>query len=291
MSAVRTTAELPPLLRVVLEQFRVEGLRLRLALLTYASALLLLTLVVLASDDPDAGYALRPNQLTGLTQFLLFLVGIVWAGTSPSRQAYPLWLPVARTTHLAARVLTAWSWTMISVAVTLGLLAGLALLTGGAIGGDQPGLSLPSGGYERFMELSQAITGRFGSVRAAVPAWQWLTPFTATTAVFLLMAAVLLASDRAPGWVLVPVLGYLLVRSAEGWMPEWLGQIVDGRYGLTTLFTGNTHPVIEVLHLRSGEAVIRAVQPDLGAWMIAVSIWGLLGSAALAVTLSRRRDL
>ena len=278
---------------VLLEQFRLVGLRARWGLAAYAASLLLFALIVLADGTGEGGVILLPNDLSNFLLFLLFLPAIAWAPTAPSLNGYLRAMPVGRRRHTASGVVVVWMWVMIGVATTLAFFALLALLTDGRIGGMQPGLSYSSGGYARFMEVSEAVAERFGSVRHTLPAWQWLTPFAAISVVSLLIAAILLGFGT--GGLMIAFFGYLLAaaaaRASGSIFGAALAAIVDGRLGLATLFSGNTRRDLEVLHLPGGDALVRAVEPDLSAWLGALALWGVLATGALVIAVARRGDL
>lgn len=117
---------------------------------------------------------------------------------------------------------------------------------------------------------------------AAVPLWEWLVPFTATTIAYLLITVAVVASDHPWAWIGGILAGYLITllflnALNMGDLARALGKVVDGQYGLTAALFGhlNDRPFRE---------------PIMNRWLGAALIWGTIAVAGTATAAYRRRQ-
>lgn len=282
----------PAPISIAVEQIRLVGLALRPVLITWTALLLLFVIVVLT--DPSARPVdFLPNRFGRLLFLLVLLAPAVWRHDEPTRRGYLLTMPVNRLRLLLMRSGAGWLWTMALVAGTLGVLLTLSLMTGGEVAIWQPGLSFPPAGWTRFQQITSALAELDLPGRQPLPTWQLAVSFVAATVAFSIGNAVAIARNNATLWIIGGYLGcnaltLLTERSAPG-LHEWLMKIVDGRYGLDTLFSGNTRELVHTLQLSFGPVPVQGLTPDPAAWLGSVLLWLSVAAIATAAALRNQR--
>lgn len=296
----QTMTRRPSVGAVVGEQLRSVGLAIRresVAAGVLLTGALLLTVVVQARmAAAGAIMNLDPGKEWGVIAGALALLFplVVWKGEKAFGDT-PLWLlPVDHRRHMLTKTAAGWLWLMAFLVVGLLFVALLMRLSGGTIGVEP-----------RFLLLDPAAAkaGAAGATQVVLwttPLWQWLVPFTAATAAYLLATGLLLGT-RHPWWwlggpwVLVLTLG---VVSNAGNI-DWLGQALEGAFlgiaahplGLDTLLTSGWDTLTTGFRSPSGGHRLGWYQmPSFGRWIAATALWTGLGLAALLGAVARPRD-
>jgi len=274
---------------VAWQQLRTVGLALR-------RELVVALLILAAFSLPMLVAHLRTPGRTSDMQFaemmvLAVIVGVfgpiaVWKGEEPARRAY-LWAqPVDRTRHSLLKVLGGWAWVMVAIAVFVLWIAAMARLTGGELSlGDTRVLVNP------LPEGAAPTAADFVTHRWPVPAWQWLVPFGAATAMYLLCSIVVLFSSHPWRWFAGLIVGGTLVGilgEAGVGFGEWMiHTVVEGRYGLEVLVTGSSSEVVAVAAPGGRQVPALVYVPQPGAWLGAVALWTGLGLAGVLAAARR----
>ena len=274
--------------RVLGEQLRSVGLVVRPALAVAVSLQVVLTLVVgLAALRDGEGILFVPEFAALPALAAVVLPVAVWRGEYDVRRSYLASLPVDRSVHLLTKLAAGWAWLMaLTAAFVLGMVA-LALVTGGAIGGDE----LRVMAHDLPVGVPLAEVPSYAR-RWTTPLWQWATFFTVPTVGYLAGSTLVLAGGRVRRWLAGAAVtaSFLLVLSEEGFAFGGLGEgvgdaleaLVEGTYGLETLF-GDFDPTLV------GETTpVWDAPPTARTWILTTLIW--MGIAAAGVFLMIGRD-
>lgn len=254
---------------VLREQFRAVGLVQRRQLLLLAAVVIGLVLLAIygllqfeetLSTIPDPEAVAQEITVT-LSEFLggltlpALLLGLIWPSSvwkdeGPSRRRYHWAMPVDRTVHTLMKSLAGWGWLMIAGLGSLVILVGVLAAAGFLSGADETAV------------------------------WRWAVPFTAATVFYLWGSVAAILTDHPARWIfgvfiahslLVPVLTVVGLPDLAG----LLESIIDGRYGLETVVTG--------------EATTEQ-PPDFGLWLTATALWLAVGSAGVVFAASRHLE-
>lgn len=299
--STRTLHPRPSLGAVAREQMRAVALAVRPEMLLLAGLLALATGMILyqqARFGRPLGFDFLPQMATPLL-FLAFLVPLsVWKDDAPSRRGYHLSMPVERSWHQLTKNASGWLWLMAGLAVYLLWTWMMAALTDGDLGTYRSGFAFRWDGElpESARGTMEAIRREHPSVVLTVPAWQWAVPFVAATVAYLIGSMVALSSDHPWRWMAGVVISYMIILAIMDMaemdaMQDALESVVDGRYGLRMLFSGEAMQPMGVVR-RDGLTVrLFADRPQLGAWLTSTAIWLSLGVAGVLVAANRRRNI
>lgn len=287
---VPVTARVPGWNAVVGEQLRRTGLAIRREAL-YAGVLVLLfgTLPVLLAHWRTPGHRsdMQFDELMLITALLgSFAPLAVWRGEEPSRRAYFWALPVDASRHSLARVLAGWAWTMLAVAALVAWVVLLARATGGELSNGDAFVPLRPLAEDAPWRLEDHFHRPW-----PIPAWQWLVPFAAATALYLVGSAVALASDHPWRWYAGTALVIVLMLAAGSpWARRAAGTLVEGRYGLEMLVTGSELRAAEVT-TPEGHVVRHTMRsPQPSRWLAASALWLGIGVAGVLAAAHRRKE-
>jgi len=296
-----TRPPLPSLRVVLLEQLRATGFALRGAGLIAGSLVTLITFVVVLQGVTRAT-AINlyewPTLFPGLVGALMPIA--VWARDERFGPGFLWTLPVDRRRHAFTKVGAGWVW----------LMAGIALFVLWHLA-----LTLASGGRVMPPETVHVLTSPLPTTGPLDPAtlralpWApgplvWAVPFTAATACYLFVSAIVLGTRHPLRWVIGVSLTYSMLSVAStaasaklgmSWIadaPEGAVQrVVEGRYGLDALLTARIGTLSTTTDLTTGErAMVWRAVPDLADWRIATLLWTSAGLLALWVAASRHRE-
>ena len=197
--------------------------------------------------DMDFG----PAAIIPMSLVALLIPFGVWRAGDRERRAYDWAMPIAQSTHTIVRMLAGWLWLMLGVVTYIVFILAVEVIVIGASG---------------------------GSLSLHVPAWIWLTPFTATTIAYLLTSIAIIGSEHPWRWIGGIVVGYLasLLVLQIVHMPDVgraLQQIFSGYYGLAAAIFGDIHTINDTPHFER--------------WLGATALWGAL--AIVGVWLAARR--
>lgn len=181
---------------MVREQIGVVGLAVRREVGFLAAGLVLLIVgtaaVALSGSldlvvDGEPAPRLNPEDLG----YLAAMIGaafplVVWKGEAFWKDTQLWSLPVARPKHALVKVGAGWCWLMMVVGAGLLALVAVLLLTEGTLGVEVTRRLIVGDGIEEAVWTT--------------PAWQWVMPFTAATAAYLLASTLLLATEHPWIW-------------------------------------------------------------------------------------------
>ena len=289
-----------PAPRTVLRaQVRVVALALRWPAMAAAALLAAATVLIVADFARGRGGIDFDPQLSMLPGIVGLLLPVgVWRGENRFGDALLWTLPVDRRAHALARVAAGWAWLMLAVAVFVGWLLALVLLTGGNVLGDQPaqvlapGVTIAPGGAVDPAALRAA--------RLRAEPLLWLVPFTAATGAYVVGSAYALGVRHPVRWIVGPLLVLLLVsalgaatdsRSLARAPSRLLDAVTNGPYGFDALLTARSESLHTVARLPSGAMTpVWLALPDLGCWAAATLLWTGGGLAALWLAASRHGE-
>ncbi len=291
------TVERTPAFRAVWrEQLHVVGLSIQREVVIAAALLGLFCLagVVLArfpallalmGEGSLADFRLDPAEpglgLIGVFAALLLPL-IVWKGERPFGDT-PIWsLPVDHRRHALTKVAVGWVWLMVILGgaflcVVLATLAG-----GGALGADEVRQLITDGAA-----FSDGEAGATRGVAWTTPWWEWVQPFTAATAAYMLASALLLATAYPYRWaVVLYVLGAVPFLVLEFFEIDSLQRGVD----LFAWFIG-AEDFVRFVRLPTGEFARGWLSlPTMGMWIASAAFWISVGVACVVAASSRVRD-
>jgi len=289
-----TIGRTPALKAVWAEQLRVVGLAFRLEIALAAGVLFLVGLTVVAVIRIPALSALVDASPTDLLfdpgeppwAFSAVLVGlflplIVWKGERPFSDT-PLWtLPVDHRRHALAKVGAGWVWLMALLASCLLWIVIAVLAGGGSLGIDEIRVLV--------LDWPGAAAGMPGAaelVRWTTPWWEWVLPFTASTATYLLASALLLATPHPLRWAAgIWAVGFAWMVVADISHVAWIARVAD----MVTWFIGGDAFTGSV-QLPTGRREGWRVLPSLGMWAASAAFWIGLGAASVRAAAGRPRD-
>lgn len=283
------TGVMPPWREVGLTQLRTVWLASRRELAIVGGVLLFMALPMVTRHVTTEG-ASSDMQFPDV-MWLAVLVGLVapmavWRGDSMGRRAYFWTMPVERFRHTLVRVTSGWVWLMITVGVILGWAVALATVTGGELSMHDTRILL-----RELPEGAVPTAADYVIRRWPVAGWQWLVPFTAATAMYLLASGVVVSSDRPWRWFALVAFAAVVVHIADvPWGQRATESLVYGRHGLLLLATGATPHAVEI-HGPGGERVrVLALVASLEPWLRAVALWLCPGAAAVVAAAYRVRE-
>lgn len=237
--------------------------------------------------DPSEGYG-----------WMLALAGVlfplaVWKDEARFGDSQLWLLPCDSRRHALLKVGAGWVTLMGFVAVAVAWIVTVVLVTGGSLGEQETRLLV----LDRALAEAGAAGGT-ATVHWITPAWQWIVPFTAATAAYLIGSALLLATPR-PWWWLG---GTFLVLMMLGILSEELDianelfeRIVFGPIfrplGLDTVMTGGWDSLTTAFQ-RSDGSWQRAwwAMPNAGRWITATGLWTGLGAVGIWAASFRHRE-
>ncbi|HEX2092566.1 MAG TPA: hypothetical protein VHG28_09205 [Longimicrobiaceae bacterium] len=283
---------------VLREQLRAVGLALRVPAAATVALVGLVTLLLTAELLREGGRVdFHPEH-----QMLPSVVGLllpiaVWRGEARFGAGFLWTLPVERRRHALARVFAGWAWLMAAIALFVLWLLAFTLLSGGSLLAEETLRLLPSYSVRAPGPIDPAAVR---SVPWTPQPLLWLVPFTAATGTYLLASALALGSRYPLRWIIGTVLGVFLVGAiGDAADVKWLAfgpsnpleSLLNGPYGLDTLFTARTESLKIDVTLSTGESVVvwRGL-PDLGQWAAATLLWIGAGVLALLAAASRHRE-
>lgn len=220
---------------VVREQIRIVGLSLRIEALIVA--VFLGGTIIMSAIDLARGNAATwfdGSEWLGFTQLSFLLPFAVWRRDSRFGPAFLWTLPVDRRRLALAKVFAGWVWLMTAQAAFMLWLFVLSLAA---------------------------------HVTVLPRIWQWIIPFTATTAMYLLGSALVVGVRHPVRWLL-------------------------GAVGVCFLLANvyDVHGPAGLLSALDSAATVWRKEPDLALWAIVTSLWLAAGLAALWAAVSRHRE-
>lgn len=290
----------PSLWDVVVEQLRVVGLAIRREAFAAAVVIGTPTLLAFFFQLREAG-GLDLGMDTGegvgvVTAMLAVLFPLaVWKGEMRFGDSQLWSLPADHRRHLLIKTGVGWAWLMALIAAAMLWFILLTLLSGGVFSAEEMRLVI--------LDPVAARAGQAGateSVPWTTPWWQWVLPFTAATAAYLLGSALLLASEHPWRWVAgVLLLLFVIGMVSEEGNIEWLNHafervlytVLVHPLGLDTLLTGGSESLTTIVPLPSGErAEAWRALPSTGRWAWSTALWIGLGAAGLWAASFRHRE-
>lgn len=290
-----TVKRMPEFGAVWREQLRIAGLSVRREAVLALAALVLFSLAgVLMARVPElsalidgelANFYLDPGEpgigLVGVLTALLFPL-LVWKGERPWGDT-PIWsFPVDHRRHALTKVAAGWVWLMALLGGALLCLVLAVVAGGGTLGVDEV----------RHLILDE--TGFFAGEAAAIqevawttPWWEWVLPFTAATAAYMLTSALLLATPHPLRWgVALYVLGLLPMLAVELFEFDSLQRVIES----FAWFIGG-EDFTRGSRLPTGERVEGwLLLPSIGRWLWWAAVCISLGFASVLAASARARD-
>ncbi len=204
-----------------------------------------------------------------------------------------LWtLPINRIAHALAKVLAGWIWLTVILCLYFVWLALLTFVTGGEFIAQEI-IYLPFDFPGIQQDSPSAVVEQ---IAFTAPTIFWVTPFTASSTVYLAATAMLLGFKNPLRWsaglILIIVFLNLVSGAAQiDWLQTLFANIFAGPIGLDTLLTAGTEAVQYSTHLPNGDQVIAWRKlPDPAKWLQATGIWIVIASAGFTLALSRHRE-
>lgn len=277
---------------VVMEQTRAVGLAARRELLAagglLVALLLALTIIGLAPGlavqlDVDGPIILNPEDGLG---YMAVIVGLVfpfavWKGEASFGDTQLWTLPFDRQRHALIKVGAGWAWLMGLIAAGVLCLVLGVLVAGGSVGESGTRLLFVDG------------AGTTQPVPWSTPWWQWIMPFTAASAAYLLVSALTLGTERPWLW------------AAGAWL-LFLGLAVAAEEGGVAWLEAPFRVVLESFELAAsgitdtlrGRVIVpgdRAIfgwwgLPSFGRWAAATAGWLGLGLVGVWAAAWRHRE-
>jgi hypothetical protein len=292
-----TTAGRTPTARAAaVEQARVVGLAVKWEVLAIC-ALLAFGLVAIpilemfgAQVEGEPLTALNPADLGYVAMMLALLTPLgVWRGESRFGES-PLWtLPVDHARHARMKVAAGWLWLMTVVTVGLLAICGMVLMVeDGTLGLDVT--------RTLVLDPAGAAAGQADAVRNVVwstPWWQWLIPFTAGTATYLVATALWVGAKRPLWWVGGIWICYLVFSVvAEEAGVAWITATFEAAYAtLDTLFTGGTDSLRMGIRPPNEQWTrMWTAMPGAGRWVAMTGGWIAVGLVAAWGATKRHRE-
>lgn len=296
----------PSLRTVVSEQARMVGLAVRrnaiaVGLVIIVPALLSAIMIAVPGaarvvvDSTDLhGLNLDPGEGWGQIAALMgaLFPMAVWKGERIFGDSQLWSLPVDRRRHAFMKVGAGWGWLMAYGGAVCLVLVLLALLTGGAFGGQETRLLV--------LDRASFLAGRLHpeSFTWATAWWQWVLPFTTATVTYVLASALLLGTRHPRQWLAgaaVVLLLVVLFSNEVLWLDHVAGaalrDLVVHPLGLDSILSGGVDTLTRTVRLPSGESVaIWTGTPSTGRWAAATLLWLGIGGASLYAALFRHRE-
>lgn len=278
---------------VVTEQAWAVGLAVRRELLAagafLVSLLLALTIIGLAPGlavqiDIDGPIVLNPEDALG---YMAVIVGLVfplavWKGEAPFGDTQLWTLPVDRQRHALIKVGAGWAWLTGLIAAGMLCLALGVLVSGGSVGESGTRLLFVDG------------PGTTRPVPWSTPWWQWVMPFTAATAAYLLASALILGTKRpwfwaAGAWLLFLGLGVAAEGGGFSWLEAAFRVVFLESFDFAA--SGGTDTLRGHIMV-PGDRAIRAWWglPSFGRWAGATAGWLGLGLVGVWAAARRHRE-
>ena len=275
---------LPSARRALFEQIRAVGLALRLEMRLLAAGLVLLSGYGLYEAIKDRD----PLNLTADVTLFIAVLGLavpfgVWRDEKVFADTHLWTLPVDRAVHVLAKVFAGWVWLLAAGLAVLLWLVALSLVTGGVIAPVET----------RVLATLDEPVRAIGTIRWKSEPWQWLVPFTAATAVYLLVSAVVLGVRFPVRWAAAVALGFFFVLQArpDAFAETLLEHLFNGRFGLDYLLSGGLEGLDTALTLPDGGQVTAWTgRPRISAWALSTGFWLALGLTAVSAAALRHRE-
>jgi hypothetical protein len=299
--AVGVRPLLPRWRDVLREQFHVIGLALRIPMLlalAFGAGITLLLVMVAARGNWPPGIHAEPIELPGIAGALFPL--FVWAREERFGPGFFRTLPVDHGRHVLARIVAGWLWLMVGVALFSLAVVVITLVAGGSLAPVET------------IHVLDAPLASAGPVDAAMlrrETWApgltiWAVPFTAATAGYALVSAVVIGLRYPVRWAVGAAVLFVGLSALSDAASRLLGidALADAparaieflcvsRYGVDAVLTMRTMTLDRRMELASGETLhVWSAVPHLGDWAIATVLWTGAGLLALLAALSRHRE-
>jgi hypothetical protein len=283
---------------VIREQFNAIAVALRIPIFIASALLIVVTFLAFSDYLQGRGGVEFAPELSMIPAFVGALLPIaVWQRDRPFGARFIWTLPIDRTRHALAKMFAGWLWLMIAVTAFVLWILILALITKGTIKGDEMVRLLPTSDIPPPGTLDASM---LRTVTWIPQPALWLTPFTAATALYVIVSAGILGLRHPFRWILGAIAGGFLVAAVgQGLESEafWsrlasvMRTLMEGRYGVDALLTAHTESLHTSVTLSNGQAttVWRGL-PVVTDWLIATLLWTSLGTAALCAALYRNRE-
>lgn len=223
----------------------------------------------------------QPWGLFAVLMALLFPL-LVWRGERPFGDT-PLWsLPVDHRRHALTKVAAGWVWLVALLGAATLCLVLTALVSGGSVGAEEVRLVI----IDR-VGAAGGTAGALEEVRWSTQWWEWVLPFTAATAAYLLASSLVLGTAHplrwaVVAWLLIGAFGVVAELTEVGWVTRGIG-LVDWFIGGESLTETVTLPA-------GGRARAWAVLPSVGLWAASAALWVGLGLVGVLGASARPRD-
>ena len=291
-----TAGRTPTPRAAAVEQARVVGLAVKWEVLAIC-ALMAFGLVAIPIMEMFETYidgepltALNPADLGYVAMMLALVTPLgVWRGESRFGES-PLWtLPVDHARHARMKVAAGWLWLMTVVTVGLLAMCGMVLmLEDGMLGIDVT--------RTLVLDPAGAAAGRADAVREvawSTPWWQWLLPFTAATATYLVATALWVGAKRPLWWaggIWIFCLVFAVVAEEAG--VAWITATFEAASAtLDTLFTGGTDSLRMSIRLPTEQWTrMWTAMPGAGRWVAMTGGWIVVGLVAVWGATERHRE-
>lgn len=228
--------------------------------------------------DPGSGDP--PWSLFAVFVALILPLG-VWKGERRFGDT-PLWsLPVDHRRHALTKVAAGWIWLLAILGSAFVWVTLTVLASGGTLGVDEVRLLIvdPVG-------ARAGTAGATDPMSWTTPWWEWVLPFTAATAAYLLASTLLLATPRPLFWAVgLWVVVLAVVGVAEFWDVGWIHRGTD----LVSWYIGGD-PFTRGVQLPTGRREAWMLLPSLKMWAASSAFWISLGVVGVLGASARPRD-
>ena len=283
---------------VMREQFRAIGISLRLPALALAGLSILVTLLAIADFLRGRGGVEFAPELSLIPAFAGALLPLaVWQSESRFGPGFFGTLPVDRMRHALVKVFAGWLWLVIAVTGFVLWLLILALITKGNITGDEIIKLLPTSIVPPSGTLDPSM---LRTVRWIPQRVLWLTPFFASTGMYVMASAFALGLRYPFRWIIgIIAAGFMAAVVSQGLEGDSVdlasGRILHvvlfGKYGLDGLLSAHAESLKTAVKLSNGQwTSVWLGIPSVRDWIAATLLWTSLGLAALTVALMRHRE-
>jgi hypothetical protein len=241
---------------------------------------LIFGLVIAAVEDLQGQRVALDPEVLGYLAILLALVAPlgVWKGERLFGESELWTAPVDHARHARLKIISGWMWLMGMVALGLLAIVSAVVLGGGSVGVDETRLLVSD------PVLARSGGGQITPVPWSTPSWQWMLPFTASTATYLAASAFLIGIRRpvlwgVGCWLAFLAFGLLSANAGIAWLNATTETVV---YLFDLLVSGGSESAQTVVLLDSGQRVLGWSRlPSMESWAAATAMW--LGLAGIAV--------